>query len=512
MGRHCIMWISIVGMLLSVSNSFAYRTIWYVHPDSTMNSIQAGIDSCSTGDIVLVAPGTYFENINFGGKAITVTSELGPGSTIIDGSTPAHPDTGCVVIFISGEDTNSVLHGFTITNGTGLVIPPYGSAGGGISCYTNSSPTITGNIITENAAVYGGGIDLFIDCAAIIIGNTISGNISDSSAGGIVVHDNCSPIISDNIITENTGYDGGGINCGDTSSATISNNTISNNNSRWGGGIVSNWSSPLITDNTITDNTSIYAGGIDCYGNPSPTIINNIITGNYALFGGGIDCENDASPIITGNAIDSNTAAYGAGIRCWNNSDPSINECSISRNIGDGVYIGQISGPVLHYNNIVSNTGHGVRNLYPLIIVDAENNWWGDATGPYHPDSNPGGLGDQVSNFVDFTPWLTEPGIEEKGPSANMIIALQIIPNPFRHFTDIRYQMTEDCGDIVLNVYDITGRKVKTLLKQQSVTGYWSSVRWDGRDQHNRQLSSGVYFLHFQAGDYITTEKILLIR
>jgi hypothetical protein len=49
-------------------------------------SIQDGINPAASGDIVLVAPATYFENINFNGKAITVTSSGGPAVTIIDGS------------------------------------------------------------------------------------------------------------------------------------------------------------------------------------------------------------------------------------------------------------------------------------------------------------------------------------------------------------------------------------------------------------------------------------------
>ncbi len=70
--------------------------------------------------------GTYLENINFLGKAITVASRFildgdtaHISKTIIDGSQPAHPDTASVVIMWSGEDTTSVLMGFTLTGGNG---------------------------------------------------------------------------------------------------------------------------------------------------------------------------------------------------------------------------------------------------------------------------------------------------------------------------------------------------------------------------------------------------------
>ncbi len=75
-------------------------------------TIQAGIDVAVDGDTVLVAPGTYKENIDFKGKAITVKSEQGPYVTIIDAN-----QNGRVVTFNHGEGPGSVLDGFTIQNG-----------------------------------------------------------------------------------------------------------------------------------------------------------------------------------------------------------------------------------------------------------------------------------------------------------------------------------------------------------------------------------------------------------
>src|SRR5262249_62096630 len=74
---------------------------------SDQPKIQSAIDIAAIGDTVLVAPGTYVENINFGGKAITVTSESGAKDTIIDGGN-ANP----VVIFTSGQGRDSALNRF----------------------------------------------------------------------------------------------------------------------------------------------------------------------------------------------------------------------------------------------------------------------------------------------------------------------------------------------------------------------------------------------------------------
>ena len=89
-------------------------------------TIQAAILATANGDTVLVAPGTYFENLNFRGHKIVLTSLYYLNkdtsfikSTIINGSQPSNPDTASCVIINSGEDSTTVLQGFTLTGGGG---------------------------------------------------------------------------------------------------------------------------------------------------------------------------------------------------------------------------------------------------------------------------------------------------------------------------------------------------------------------------------------------------------
>ena len=58
-----------------------------------------------------------------------------------------------------------------------------------------------------------------------------------------------------------------------------------------------------------------------------------------------------------------------------------------------------------HFNRIVDNVWFGLRNDGGQA-VNAQNNWWGDISGPFHPTENPTGRGNAVSNDVDFRPWL----------------------------------------------------------------------------------------------------------
>ena len=110
-----------------------------IHVPGDYPKIQAGIDAAQNGDKILVAGGTYYENINFSGKAIKVTSEKGWDVTVIDGN-----QSGSVIRFEKGEGLNSVIEGFTITNGSGTwvggIFPGY--FGGGIFC-NGSSPTMS---------------------------------------------------------------------------------------------------------------------------------------------------------------------------------------------------------------------------------------------------------------------------------------------------------------------------------------------------------------------------------
>ncbi|KPK63272.1 hypothetical protein AMJ83_07955 [candidate division WOR_3 bacterium SM23_42] len=482
-----------VAIAFLFSTSTTHATIWYVHPDSTCNCIQDCLDSCTTGDTVLVGPGVYNENIVWPNtQGINLTGELGPDTTIIDGDS-----IGRVIGISTGVGPATVISGFTIRNGyltdtnecgagiycesssptitnntiTGNRINGDGY-GGGIVCLGNASPTITGNIISDNSGgvhdgVSGGGLACADSSAPIIADNIITGNYATVSGGGIYCRDSSMPTVTNNVIVDNStgacmcGWIGGGIACGYGSAPSIAGNTITGNYSNHGGGIGYDNSEPIITGNYITGNTGYCGGGIYCH-QSSATISNNTISNDTAVWrGGGIYCY-ECSPTITGNIVSGNViplTEVGGGIMC-DGSSPIITGCVISGNNGEGIYCqpdfwGFISNPVICRNDIYNNVGFGVCNVDTTIIVSADSNWWGDATGPYHPISNPGGLGDTVSDYVDFDPWLTSPvGVEEQP------IAISVKKDNSLAVTIFRgsLQLSEDKK---CRVFDITGRVVE---------------------------------------------------
>ena len=63
-----------------------------------------------------------------------------------------------------------------------------------------------------------------------------------------------------------------------------------------------------------------------------------------------------------------------------------------------------------------------------------------------------------------------------------------------------------------LKIYDATGRLVKSFNLESCIMDHESSFSWDGRDDQNRMLGSGVYFIKLTAGDYSESKKVLLFR
>jgi hypothetical protein len=513
----------------------AYAGVWYVHPDSAQNCIQDCLDSCSTGDSVLVGSGTYYENITWPNmQGIDLISENGAASTIIDGN-----GTGRVITIGTGVDTSTVIRGFKLQNG-------YGGRGGGIRCSNGSCPLITGNIITNNMAdSVGGGISCN-NASPVIDSNTITENTSLYYGGGIGMGNNSHPTITRNIISDNvtTNQHGAGImsgGAGGMCSPTITNNTITNNTAgggggglmtvegqpyiadneisynhanNQGGGITCSGSMAMVTNNTISYNTAdANGGGMRICNTGAPQIYGNNIHCNSAPTGGGIYCDDQGTaPIIKHNSITACTASsYGAGIHSEDNASPSIDSCSISNNNGDGVSNAISSTLVVNYCNIYGNTGYAVRNLDQYYTLDAENNWWGDPSGP--GGVGPGN-GDSVSQYVDYEPWLTDSvvwtGIEEFETSKPVTVLLQVSPNPFSKQTTVSFSTGQSVNNVALSIYDATGRLVRSFRPTPYATR--STLIWDGRDDQNRLLPSGAYFIKLHLDNVVEVRKVLLVR
>jgi len=301
---------SVTAAIVIFALSFHSAHAATIHVPADHPTIQGCIDAAADGDTCLVSPGTYMENIDFLGKAITVLGEEGADVSILDGKR-----SGSVVTFVGGESGEAILEGFTIRNGEAVM-------GGGIKC-AGSSPTITGCTIKGSSARIGAGISSHRSGPAIT-DCSISDNTGERHGGGIYVYESDTVTIANCTISGNTAYVyGGGIHLY-RSSPTITSCSISGNTAlAYGGGVASEYGAPMIQSTTISQNSR---SGLYCY-DSDMMIVNCMILGNTAGAGGGIYCLL-SSPIITHCTFSENTAdRWAGGIYCEGPATPTITNC-----------------------------------------------------------------------------------------------------------------------------------------------------------------------------------------
>ncbi|MCD4819796.1 MAG: hypothetical protein K8S23_14020 [Candidatus Cloacimonetes bacterium] len=237
------------------------------------STIQAGINAASNGDTVMVANGVYNSvgdsNLIFYGKSIHLKSQNGAEITFID----ALNSQRCVN-FINGEDSDTIIEGFTLRNGIGTTFA------GGIHI-EGASPTIKSNFIHNCIGEENGGGISIKNGNPVLIGNLLCNNQVPNEpqnreigfGGGIAIIDNSSPILLYNIIINNYADIGGAIGISDQCNVLAVNNTICNNL------------------------CSILSGGIVIRNNSDLTLRNSILFGN-------IGSPNDQISILTSSTAD----------------------------------------------------------------------------------------------------------------------------------------------------------------------------------------------------------------
>lgn len=439
-------------------------------------TITQAINASFNGDTILVEPGTYYENINFKGKRVVLTSRFYINedlsyitNTIINGSNPIQPDSASCVIFSSGEDSNTVIQGFTLTGGTGTKWNDIHAAGvyreGGGILIELSSPTVRFNIIKSNSA-------------------TNSYGVVSAGGGGIRIGDG-NPKILNNIIAYNTG--------------------------KYGAGIVLNYTGCLIKNNIIAYNT----GSVQYNGGAAIWSYNNLAS---------------TPKIIENNTIIHNQAAVGtSGILCWSTSMILRNNI-IWGNTGTATQVLSTGGNITAtYNDIQGGySGMGNINVEPQF---ADSNYIlsgsspcidsGDSLSVYNDPPNPnnpllakypsrgtvrndmGAYGGPLSSLITNSLVI---GIKQTGNGTPSKFSLmQNYPNPFNPVTKIKYEIPED-SFVKLCVFDVSGKTIMTLFDGYQKMGIYEATL------HSNNLTSGAYFYSLSAGEVKLTKTMILLK
>ena len=93
-------------------------------------------------------------------------------------------------------------------------------------------------------------------------------------------------------------------------------------------------------------------------------------------------------------------------------------------------------------------------------------------------------------------------------PSNNYLF--QNYPNPFNLSTTINYQVNKT-GIVILRIYNILGKLVRTLVNREENPGY-NYIKWDGKNDNNQIVTSGIYFYKLQAGTFMQSKKLILLK
>jgi hypothetical protein len=100
-----------------------------------------------------------------------------------------------------------------------------------------------------------------------------------------------------------------------------------------------------------------------------------------------------------------------------------------------------------------------------------------------------------------------ETGVREKPSDFTLC---QNYPNPFNQNTKMEFTLAKSCF-VSLNIYNVTGRKIRTLVSEHLSSGY-KSVLWDGKDDFGKEVASGIYFYRLKVGDFSETKKLTLLK
>jgi len=269
------------------------------------NSIQSAINAAAHGDVVLVSPGEYEENVDFSGKNIVLTS-LDPNDPNIVAETIIYREpersrrglpigtegNGSIVTFMGGETAEAMLTGFTIKYGHGTHLGNNEYFGGGVLC-VEASPTITKNVIRNHLGEDNEGRPGTKNCFGAAVcciesNASITHNIltENSSFLGAAVCCIASPepmiksrlSVTNNLISGNTANQGAGISCIRTE-AFIAYNTVTLNEAYIGAGVLSVDGPTTVYSNLIIDNTADICGGVYLRGGQ---LVNNTLIRNTA--------------------------------------------------------------------------------------------------------------------------------------------------------------------------------------------------------------------------------------
>jgi len=167
-------------------------------------------------------------------------------------------------------------------------------------------------------------------------------------------------------------------------------------------------------------------------------------------------------------------------------SNREFQNFNIYRNMDGGNFELLFSTTELTYEDILEEVGE--YNYYITAMYDQEN--------------------ESSASNIETVIWSGAGTDDPLIPTRNALY--QNSPNPFNPETKIKFDLKND-AHVNLEIYNMRGQKVKQLISDKLSAGQHSAI-WNGKDDNNKTVSSGIYFYKFKTGDYQATKKMLLLK
>jgi hypothetical protein len=477
----------LISLVLIGLTTFLQATVLNIPTDYP--TIQAGIDSASVGDTVLVQPGTYVENINFNGKNIVVGSLFLTtddtayiSQTVIDGN-----QTGSVVTFATDEDSTAILCGFTVTDGNA-------DFGGGIYCY-RASPILRYLHVRANNALYEGGGISCIETSMTIENVSLLDNTADYWGAGIAIIDttfkSASVELNGIVIRDNFSYGiAGAIGLGHVY-VKINRGEICYNRANALCGGIDARNADLTLVNTAIYRNRDYSGGRAIYaGSNTLVLIHCTIADNDHEY----DPDENDTPDIAANSCS-----------LW------VRNSIVFRGETDGIEIKadtRTSHIDVSHSIVKGTSGDGNLTIDPLFVNPADGDYRLSDNSPAISRPNPAGTNPDMGAYESP---LGEPILESIDSRLPNLFKLHpAYPNPFNPATTIRYDLPH-ASEVSLIVYDLLGREVARLMDGYREPGY-HQAQWDGHAKTGRSLPSGIYIARLTTPEYSKSIKMVLLK
>ncbi len=555
-------------LLLTIVLAPAWANI--LHVPSEYSSIQSAVDSSQSGDTVLIANGTYFEQTVIANKTVMIGGRflLTHDSLDISATTITIPDS---IRYYDGVNRsvisvlpNSVvwLNGITVRGGYGYrqynpVVNTYGGSifadtcsifidhchiihgtaygGGGFGSYFCRWVSVNHSRVDScygtNAGYGGGGMDIQNCDSCRVENSTIVNNYHVGWAGGFGIGANQFGYVNNCIISNNIAVQGwgGGIfeNVG-----TVSNCVVDGNLSASEAGIVvaCYTGSPVISGeisgNVFRNNRKTMSAthlpgasalSLTSYSSGTWLIENNTFENNIDsnVYAEAVLEVQRANVLVKRNRFIGNTSIRWAVFYGFNAAHPTFDSNFVMNNIGNSLFASYTSTSpmVFTHNDFILNRGLAIKSLdgYPTAI-SAQYNYWGDPSGP-SSSTNLTGLGDTLPDYVTYLPFLTAPLFPDAAPDEGK--ETRLLPKT-AHLLNVHpnpFNATLTIDFIVnkmtvldLSIFDVTGRFVTQLSNRKYSTGTHSI------SYNSKFLPSGVYFIRMSSHNNIETNKVVLLK